>query len=197
MFMSQKFQPVVTERKNLREVLSKRGRVPRYQYFHLQAFKLSIHQVADQAFVSEFWVFLQGNFSFFFSCGLVVHIYINLQGMLVTSFLVGRKALDLSDAISMTWCIMFYAQGKVLVAFCMILETSLFFLHNCCLWSLQALENYIWVDEWTRRFSLFLRASCALVWKNGAELKIRGTVTQSMEPNLGQKFLTLDLHHGP
>ena len=43
MFISQKFQPTVTKRKNLREVPSKRGRVPRYQYFHLQAFKSSIH----------------------------------------------------------------------------------------------------------------------------------------------------------
>ena len=29
--------------------------------------------------------------------------------MIVTSFLVGRKALDLSDAISMIWCILVYA----------------------------------------------------------------------------------------
>ena len=34
-----------------------------------------------------------------------------------------------------------------------------------CLWSLQALENYIWVAEWARLFNLFLRVSCVLVWK--------------------------------
>ena len=56
-FISQKFQPAVTERKKLREVPSKRGRVPLFQYFHLQAFKSSIHWVADWAFVSKFWDF--------------------------------------------------------------------------------------------------------------------------------------------
>ena len=52
---------------------------------------------------------------------------------------------------------------KDLVAFYMILETKLFSLHGYCLWSLQALENYIWVAEWARLFSLFLRVSCVLV----------------------------------
>ena len=47
----------------------------------------------------------------------------------------------------------------------MILETKLFPLHGYYLWSLQALENYILVDEWARLFSLFLRVSCVLVWK--------------------------------
>ena len=116
MFISQKFQPTVTERKKLREVPSKRGRVPLYQYFHLQTFKSSIHQVADWAFVSKFLDFFVGK-TLLFSCRLVKHIYIKFQGMLVISFLVGIKALDLSDAISMTWCIMFYAQGKVWLLF--------------------------------------------------------------------------------
>ena len=40
-FMSQKFQPVVTQMRKSKEVLSKRGRVPLYQYFHPQAFKSS------------------------------------------------------------------------------------------------------------------------------------------------------------
>ena len=39
----------------------------------------------------------------------------------------------------------------------MILETKLFPLHGYCLWSLQALENYIWVAKWVRLFSLFLK----------------------------------------
>ena len=55
--------------------------------------------------------------------------------------------------------------GKGLVAFYMILETKLFPLHGYYFWSLQALENYIWVAEWARLFSLFLRVNCVLVWK--------------------------------
>ena len=53
-YISQKFQPTVNERGKLREVLSKKGRVPLYQYFHLQASKLSKHLVAGWAFVSKF-----------------------------------------------------------------------------------------------------------------------------------------------
>ena len=43
----------------------------------------------------------------------------------------------------------------------------------------------------------FFLELAALVWENGAGLKIRGTVTQSMESILGWKFLTLDLLRGP
>ena len=53
--------------------------------------------------------------------------------------------------------------GKCLVAFYMILETKLLPLHGYYLSSLQALENYIWVTEWARLFSLLLRVSCVLV----------------------------------
>ena len=45
--------------------------------------------------------------------------------------------------------------------------------------------------------SVFFLESAALVWENGTGLKIRGTVTQSMESILGWKFLTLDLLRGP
>ena len=45
-----------------------------------------------------------------------------------------------------------------------ILETKLFPLHDYYLWSLQVLKNYIWVAEWARLFSLFLRVRCVLVW---------------------------------
>ena len=46
-------------------------------------------------------------------------------------------------------------------------------------------------------YSAFFLESAALVWENGAGLKIRGTVTQSMESNLGWKFLAFDLLDGP
>ena len=45
-----------------------------------------------------------------------------------------------------------------------ILETKLLPLHGYYLWSLKVLKNYIWVVEWARLFSLFLRVSCVLVW---------------------------------
>ena len=116
-FINQKFQPAITERKKWREVPSKRERVPLYQYFHLQAFKSSIHQVVDWAFVSKFWVFLQGKRFFFLFLGAGDAYLYQALGDACDQFLGGRKALDLLDAISMTWCIMFYAQGKVWLFF--------------------------------------------------------------------------------
>ena len=41
----------------------------------------------------------------------------------------------------------------------MILETKLFPLHGYCLWSLQALEKYIWVVEWVGCLAFFLESA--------------------------------------
>ena len=54
----------------------------------------------------SFWVFLERK-TFLFLWAGGAYLYQAL-GDACDQFLGGRKALDLSDAISMTWCIMFY-----------------------------------------------------------------------------------------
>ena len=56
----------------------------------------------------SFWVFFCGEKTFLFLWAGGAYLYQAL-GDACDKFLGGRKALDLSDAISMTWCIMFYA----------------------------------------------------------------------------------------
>ena len=86
---------------------------------------------------------------------------------------------------------------RVWHAFSMILETKLFPLHGYCFQSLQALENYIWVVEWARLFSIFLRVSCVLVWKIELGWKLKAQSPRAWKLSWGGNFWVQDFLHEP
>ena len=121
-FMSQKFQPVVTQRKKLKEVPSKRGRVPLSQYFHPQPFKI-IHTLGSWLglLCQSFWIFCVKNLPFLVGwwCIFIPSFRGFLWPVLRWEEGLGPFRCYLYDLVCYVLCL-----GKGLVAFCMILENK-------------------------------------------------------------------------
>ena len=84
-----------------------------------------------------------------FSVELMRKFYIEFGVLLITSFWVVEEVFIPHDTNLVFWLGLLLFREEF----------------GYCLWSLQALENYIWVAEWARLFNLFLRVNCVLVWK--------------------------------